>query len=48
LAYGSKENPEKPEVPMPGVPDGVYPMEIDGKINNVRIENDKIFCCNFD
>ncbi len=29
------------------VPDGVYPMVIDGKLDHVRIEAGKIFCCNF-
>jgi hypothetical protein len=44
--YGFKENPEKPGLPM-DVPDGEYPMEIEGKIDKVRIENGKIYCCNF-
>lgn len=29
------------------VPDGEYPMEIDGKLDKVRIENGRIFCCNY-
>jgi len=43
-------------VPLPGstkaeplldVPDGVYPMRIEGKLDNVRITKGKIYCCNF-
>lgn len=30
-----------------GVPDGDYPMEIDGKTDNVKITDGKISCCNF-
>lgn len=45
--YGFRENPEMPGVPL-NVPDGVYPMTIDGKKDKVRIENGRIFCCNFD
>jgi hypothetical protein len=30
------------------VPDGVYPMVIDGKLDRVRISGDRISCCNFD
>lgn len=30
------------------VPDGKYPMTIDGKVDNVRITDGKIFCCNFE
>jgi hypothetical protein len=40
------ENPAAPGCPL-GVPDGEYPMMIDGKLDHVRIENDRIFCCNF-
>ncbi len=29
-------------------PDGVYPMEIDGKIDHVKIVNGSINCCNWD
>lgn len=29
------------------VPDGEYPMEIDGKLDNVKIKDGKISCCNF-
>lgn len=28
------------------LPDGVYPIEIEGKIDYVAIERDRIFCCN--
>jgi hypothetical protein len=30
------------------VPDGKYPMTIDGKVDNVRITGGKISCCNFE
>lgn len=46
--YGYPENPEMPGVPLPGVPDGEYPMTIEGKLDRVRIVNGKINCCNFD
>ncbi len=30
------------------VPDGVYPMTIDGKVDHVKIEGGKISCCNYE
>lgn len=30
------------------VKDGVYPMEIDGMVDNVKITDGKISCCNFE
>ncbi|MBX4211432.1 MAG: hypothetical protein KW806_01385 [Candidatus Yanofskybacteria bacterium] len=30
------------------VPDGEYPMTIEGKVDKVRIVNGGINCCNFD
>ena len=45
--YGFKENPEKAGVPV-DVPDGEYPMTIDGKRDKVRISQGKIHCCNFE
>jgi hypothetical protein len=45
--YGFAENPEKPGVPL-DVPDGEYPMTINGKLDNVRIVNGMIYCCNFE
>ena len=44
--YKFKENPTMPGCPM-NVPDGVYPMKIDGKTDYVVIKNDTISCCNF-
>ena len=44
--YGFEENPEKPGLPI-GVPDGKYPMKIEGKIDNVTVEGGFINCCNF-
>lgn len=34
--------------PLLEVPDGKYPMTIDGKVDNVCITDGKIFCCNFE
>lgn len=45
--YNYPENPDAPGCPV-GVPDGDYPMTIRGKVDKVRIKDDKIFCCNFD
>jgi len=45
--YGFKENPGKPGIPL-RVPDGEYPMKIDGKLDRVRITKGKISCCNFE
>jgi len=44
--YGFAEDLLHQGVPL-GVSDGEYPMEINGKLDTVRIENGKIFCCNF-
>lgn len=30
------------------IPEGEYPMTIDGRLDRVRIENGRIYCCNFD
>lgn len=30
------------------IPDGEYPMEIDGKVDKVKMIDGKINCCNFD
>jgi hypothetical protein len=30
------------------IPDGEYPMEIDGKMDRVAIVDGRIKCCNFD
>lgn len=30
------------------IPDGDYPMKIDGKLDNVKIIKGAINCCNFD
>lgn len=45
--YNFAENPDLAGVPM-GVTDGEYPMTIEGKLDNVRVINDKISCYNFD
>lgn len=29
------------------IPDGLYPMDVDGRIDRVRIEAGRIYCCNF-
>ena len=44
--YGFEENPEKPGLPI-GVPDGEYPMKIEGEIDNVTVKDGIINCCNF-
>ncbi len=44
--YGFKENPEKPGILL-DVPDGKYPMKVEGKTDNVCIINGRIHCCNF-
>lgn len=45
--YGFAERPNAPGLPV-DVPDGEYPMTIDGKLDHVRVEDGKISCCNFD
>jgi hypothetical protein len=30
------------------IPDGEYPMTIDGKLDKVEIREGKIYCCRFD
>ena len=45
--YNFPENPESPGLPM-DVPDGDYPMTIEGKLDNVKIIDGKISCCNFE
>lgn len=39
----------KPRAKIPvSVPDGVYPMLIEGRVDNVKIENGLIYCCRFE
>ena len=45
--YGFDERPDAPGVPV-AVPDGEYPMMIEGKLDRVRIQAGKISCCNFE
>ena len=45
--YGFKEHPKQPGIPL-DVPDGDYPMTIDGKLDKVRVVDGKIWCCNFE
>lgn len=45
--YGFTENPDKPGLPM-DVPDGDYPMTIEGKLDHVKVVNGTIDCCNFE
>lgn len=40
---GTDENPL-----FDNVPDGKYPMTINGKVDNVEIKGGKIYCCNFE
>lgn len=47
--YGFKPLPGSTEAePLLNVPDGEYPMTIEGKLDRVRISGDRISCCNFD
>lgn len=46
--YGFPENLDKPGCVLGEVPDGEYPMTINGRMDYVRIEGGKISCCNFD
>jgi hypothetical protein len=36
------------EEPLFEIPDGEYPVTIEGKLDHVRIVNGKISCCNFE
>ena len=45
--YDFPENPERPGLPME-VPDGSYPMTINGRLDHVKVEGGYISCCNFD
>jgi hypothetical protein len=45
--HGFREDPAHPGLPL-DVPDGEYPMTIDGKLDHVRVEGGKINCCNFE
>ena len=45
--YGFPENPQKPGLPV-GVTDGDYPMEIDGKLDHVKVVDGMIRCGNFE
>jgi hypothetical protein len=45
--YRLEPRSDAPDIPA-NVPDGEYPMRIKGKLDKVRIENGRIFCCNFD
>jgi hypothetical protein len=40
--YGFAERPDMPGIPVI-VPDGEYPMEIDGRLDHISIVNGKIF-----
>lgn len=44
--YGFAARSDNPGIPS-GVPDGEYPMMIDGKMDHVQIRHGKISCCNF-
>jgi hypothetical protein len=46
--YGFPENPDMPGCVLGDVPDGIYPMTIDGKLDNVRITDGKISCGNYE
>jgi hypothetical protein len=42
------DQPDNPEIVPIHVPDGDYPMTIEGKLDRVKIVNGFISCCNFD
>lgn len=42
------DQPDNPQIVPVFVPDGYYPMEIEGKLDHVRVENGFISCCNFE
>ncbi len=44
--YGLAERSNAPGIPR-HVPDGEYPMTIKGKLDNVRVVNGELSCCNF-
>lgn len=44
--FGFEPRVDAPHIPQ-NVPDGVYPMIIDGKIDRVEIKHGKISCCNY-
>ena len=48
--YGFKANPDQPQFvrPAENPPDGEYPMTIEGKVDFVRIIDERISCCNFE
>lgn len=45
--YGFTENPALPGVPLE-VPDGEYPMTIEGKLDRVSVIGGYISCCKFE
>lgn len=40
--------PDIPEIVPKHVPDGEYPMTIEGKLDKVRVVKGMINCCNFE
>lgn len=40
-------NPGEDEPNFDNIPEGIYPMMIEGKLDNVKIVNGTISCCNF-
>jgi hypothetical protein len=46
--YGFPENHDHAGTVLGDVPDGEYPMTIEGRLDHVRIKDGKISCCNFD
>lgn len=47
--FSPKESSDDENDPIfDGIPDGVYPMTIEGRLDRVRIEDGRINCCNFD
>ena len=47
--YGFKPKPGSTDKePLLDVPDGEYPMTIEGKLDKIRIVHGSISCCNFE
>jgi len=41
--YGFRENPDNPGMPLDVPGDGNYPMEIEGRLEDVSITNGKVY-----
>lgn len=46
--FTTREGSSKDDPVFDGIPDGKYPMTIEGRLDRVRLVDGKINCCNFD